>query len=139
MYIVQIQRKPPIYPEKCIPDHRCKKHFLRFLLFFYKISFLTFFIFWNVFYFLMEKCFIYTKPGKILLNLLNSCIKQLLSDGLNMAAITKFSHQQPQPSNVVMHAKTVILLGDFSFGLINFVNLSTTSFIQRFVTFLIFS
>jgi len=27
------------------------------------------------------------KPAKIILNLLNSCIEQLLSDGFNMAAI----------------------------------------------------
>ena len=37
-----------------------------------------------------------------------------------------------------MHIKTVILLGNFSFGLINFVNLSTTFIIQRFLTFFIF-
>jgi len=36
-----------------------------------------------------------------------------------------------------MHIKTVILLRNFSFGLINFVNLSTF-FIQRFSTFFIF-
>src|SRR6218665_3727499 len=50
----------------------------------------------------------------------------------------KFSHEEPWPSNVVMHIKTVILLKNFSFGLINFVNLSTTFFIQRFLTFFIF-
>jgi len=33
-----------------------------------------------------------------------------------------------------MHINTVILLGNFSFDLINFVNLSTTFFIQRFLT-----
>ena len=37
-----------------------------------------------------------------------------------------------------MHVKTVILLGNFSFGLIYFVNLSTTFFIQCFLTFFIF-
>jgi len=45
-----------------------------------------------------------------------------------------------------MHIKTVILLGNFSFGLIKFVDLSTTStstststfFILRFLTFFIF-
>src|SRR6218665_354093 len=57
---------------------------------------------------------------------LNSCIKQLLSDGFNIATI-KISNEEPWPSNVVMHIKTVILLGNFSFGLINFVNLSTTN------------
>src|SRR6218665_3646458 len=35
-----------------------------------------------------------------------------------------------------MYIKTVILLKNFLFGLINFVNLSTTLFIQRFLTFL---
>src|SRR6218665_2889575 len=39
---------------------------------------------------------------------------------------------------MVRHIKAVILLKKFSFGLINFVNLSTTFFIQRFLTFLIF-
>ena len=39
-----------------------------------------------------------------------------------MAAI-KNSREEPQPSNVVIHIKTVILLENFSFGLINFVNL----------------
>jgi len=37
-----------------------------------------------------------------------------------------------------VHIKTIILLENFSFGLINFVNLSTTFFIQRFLTFLFF-
>src|SRR6218665_149214 len=37
-----------------------------------------------------------------------------------------------------MHIKTVILLGNFSFGLITFVNLSTPFFIQRFLMFLFF-
>jgi len=36
-----------------------------------------------------------TKPAKILLNLPTSCIKRLLRDGFNMAAITKFSHEEP--------------------------------------------
>ena len=34
-----------------------------------------------------------------------------------------------------MQIKTVILLGNFSLGLINFVNLSITLFIQRFLRF----
>jgi len=34
--------------------------------------------------------------------------------------------------------KAVVLLGNISFGLINFVNLPTTPFIQRFLTFFIF-
>ena len=36
-----------------------------------------------------------------------------------------------------MHIRTVILLRNFSFGLINFVNLSTMFFIQGFFTFFI--
>ena len=46
-----------------------------------------------------------------------------------MAAIKKIS------SNVVMHIKIVILLGNFLCGLINLFNLSTTFFIQCFLTF----
>jgi len=38
--------------------------------------------------------FYHTKPAKIILNLLNSCIKGLLIDGFNMAAIKKFSHEE---------------------------------------------
>src|SRR6218665_915516 len=38
-----------------------------------------------------------------------------------------------------MHIKIVTLLGNFSFGLNNFLNFSTTFFIQRFSTFFIFS
>ena len=34
-----------------------------------------------------------------------------------------------------MHIKTLIILRNFSFRLINFVNVSTTLFIQRFLTF----
>jgi len=34
-----------------------------------------------------DKIFYPAKPAKILLNLLNVCIKQLLNDGFNMAAI----------------------------------------------------
>src|SRR6218665_2858061 len=37
-----------------------------------------------------------------------------------------------------MHIKTVILLRNVSFGFINFVNLSTSFFIQLFLTFLYF-
>jgi len=38
-----------------------------------------------------------------------------------------------------MHIMTVILLRNLLFSLINFVNLSTTFFVQRFLTFLFFS
>jgi len=58
--------------------HRCQKLFYGFY-YFHKNAFLTF-LFFNVFYFLMEKCV-------ILQNLLNSDIKRLLSDGFNTAAV----------------------------------------------------
>src|SRR6218665_3067680 len=51
-----------------------------FYYFYKKTRFKRFFIFSNVFYFLVVKFF-------ILLNLLNSCIKQFLSDEFNMASI----------------------------------------------------
>jgi len=35
------------------------------------------------------------KPAGVLLTLPNACIKRLLSDGFNMTAITKFSHEEP--------------------------------------------
>jgi len=38
------------------------------------------------FYFLVGNFFYPTKPAKILLTLLNSCIKRLLSNGFNTAA-----------------------------------------------------
>src|SRR6218665_3172068 len=66
------------------PNHRCKKRFLRFLLFFYKNAFFNVFYFWERFLFSSGKFFYRTKPAKILLNLPNSCIKRLLSDGFNM-------------------------------------------------------
>src|SRR6218665_150705 len=92
------------------------------------------FLFSRTFYFLVVNFFYPTKSDKILLNLLNSCIKRLLCDEFNMAELYKNSLLKPL--NVVVHIKTVglILLGHFSFGLINFVNLSTTFFIQRFLT-----
>jgi len=37
-----------------------------------------------------------------------------------------------------LHIKTVILLGNFSFGLINIVNMSTMFFIQCFLNLFIF-
>src|SRR6218665_4135409 len=51
-----------------------------------------------------------------------------------MVVVKRFSYEKPSPSNVVMHINTVILLGNFSFGLIKFLNLSKTFFIQRFLT-----
>jgi len=47
----------------------------------------------------------------------------------------KFYHEEsysPQTLTIVMHIKTVILPGNFSFGLITFVNFPTTFIIQRF-------
>src|SRR6218665_3902249 len=78
-----------------------------------------------------------TKPAKILLNLQNSCIKRLLSDGFNMAAIKNSLMKSRRTSNFVRRIKRVILLENFTVGLINFVNLSTTFFIQRLSTFFI--
>ena len=63
--------------------HRCRKRFLCFY-YFYKNEFLTFFYFWKAFYTLVTNFFYPTKPSKILLNLLNSCIKRLVSDGFNI-------------------------------------------------------
>jgi|SRR6218665_1657483 len=58
--------------------HTCKKCFLRFFIIFTKNTFLSFyFIFWNIFHFLVVNFFI----------LLNYCIKQHLSDEFNMTAI----------------------------------------------------
>src|SRR6218665_3790958 len=52
----------------------------------------------------------------------------------------KFSDEEPLLSDVVMHTKTVILLENFSFDLNNCVYLSSTFFIQHFLTFfLLFS
>src|SRR6218665_2721075 len=62
-------------------------------------------------------------------------MKRFLSDGFNMVVVKRFSHEKPSPTNVVMHINTVILPGNFSFGLIKFLNLSKTFFIQRFLTF----
>jgi len=44
----------------------------------------------------MAKFFYPTEPTKILqsLNLLSSCIKRLLSDGFNMAALKNFFHEE---------------------------------------------
>ena len=77
-----------------------------FYIFFIKNAFSNVFNFLNVFYFLVAKFF-------ILLNLLNSEIKRLLSDGFNTAAIgnslTK-SHKVLSDVVGLMHTKTIILL-----------------------------
>jgi len=60
-----------------------QNHVKTFFYYFYKKRVLTFFIFgnvlysWNVIYFLVVNFFILLKLLKILLNLLNSCIKRL--------------------------------------------------------------
>ena len=107
--------------------HRLKKRFLGFLLF-KKTRFLTFFYFWKVFYFLVDKFVYPTKPAKILLNLLNFFIKRLLSDGFYMAGIKIISWRAVALKRY--HAF-------FSFSLRDVVNLSTF-FIQRFLRFFIF-
>src|SRR6218665_253149 len=60
-----------------------KKVFYVFIIFIKN----AFFIFWNVFLFSNGEIFSPTKPAKILLNLLNSCRKRLLSERFNMAPI----------------------------------------------------
>ena len=61
-------------------SHRCKKNVFYVFYYFYKNAlFNDFFLnltFWRIFY-----------PAEILLNLLNSCIKRLSSDGFNMTSI----------------------------------------------------
>jgi len=52
---------------------------------------LNVFYFWNVSLFSSGELFYTIKPAKILLNQLNSCIKRLLSDRFNMAAIKGLS------------------------------------------------
>jgi len=74
-----------------------------------------------------------TKPVKIILNLINSCIKRLLSDGFNIAAIQNSLPKSRSPRCQACSDSNNILLGNF-FGLIKFVNLPTTSFIQRILT-----
>ena len=71
---------------KLDPKHRCKKLFYVFYYFYKKRVFHVFY-FCERFLFFSGEIFYPTKPAKILLNLLNSCIKRLLSDGFNMAAI----------------------------------------------------
>ena len=67
--------------------HRCKRTFFTFFIIFKKIRVFKFFLFLEHFLFSNGDIFYPTKPAKILLNLLNSCIKRLLSDGFTMAAI----------------------------------------------------
>jgi len=108
-----------------------------FYYFFIKSRFWTFFIFWTFFYFLESKMF-------ILLDLLNSYIKRLLSDGFNRAAIGNSlmkSHSSQMLSCTLWYTMTIILLENFSFGLINFCqfvnNVFYSTFFNVFFIFLI--
>ena len=78
---------PPIAHKAILDAHiiDVKKRFLRF--YYLKKRVFNVFIFWNVFYFLVANFFYPTKPAKIVLNLLDSCIKRLFSGGFNMEAI----------------------------------------------------
>src|SRR6218665_1024446 len=80
-----------------------KKSFTFLLLFLLKNAFLRFFIFRNVF-FIVATLFHPTKPANILLNLLNSRIKRLLSDGFNMTAIKNslMKSRSPQTLSCVL-------------------------------------
>ena len=109
-----------------------------YYLFFIKNLFFTFLLF-GTFLFSSEEFCYPTKFAKILLNLLNFCIKRLLSDGFNMAAIANSLMKSRSPQTLSYNIKTVILQRNFSFGLINFVNLSTTFLYNVFKLFFIFS
>src|SRR6218665_3709961 len=92
-----------------------------FQYFYKKRDFLNiFFNFWNGFYFLEGKFLIQ-------LNLLNSYIKRLLSDGFNMAAIGNSlmkSHSPQTLSCTLYDTKTNWRISSFSLN--KFVNLSAT-------------
>src|SRR6218665_2148101 len=80
-------------PRLCCRTIDVKNVLLRILLFFYKKAFFNVFYFLDRFLFSIGKYFYPTKHAKILLNLLNFCIKKLLSDGFNMAgAVHKLRH-----------------------------------------------
>src|SRR6218665_2331974 len=72
-------------------SHRCKNVFYYFYYFYKNDALLSFFLFSRTFYFLVVNFSYPTKSAKILLNLLNSCIKRLLGDGFNMAELYKNS------------------------------------------------
>ena len=71
-----------------------KKVFYVFIIFI-KNAFFNVFLFLGTFLFSSGEICYPTKPAKILLNLQNSWIKRRLNDGFNMAAVTKFSHEEP--------------------------------------------
>ena len=100
--------------------HDVKKRFLRFFIIFIKKRV---FLFFERFLFSSGALFYPTKPVKIVLNLQSSCIKRLLSDGLGYTKIL------PCRAVALMHINTVNFTVNFSFGLINFINLLTTFFI----------
>src|SRR6218665_4087434 len=52
--------------------------------------------------------------------------------------LPKFWGSRPPTPKELTTLRTLILLRNFSFGLISFVNLSTTFFIHRFLTFFYF-
>jgi len=58
------------------------------------------FLFFGTFLFSSGKFFYPSKPAKILQNLLNSCIKQLLSDGLNMTTINNYLMKSRSPQTL---------------------------------------
>src|SRR6218665_3022121 len=77
-YIIYVHTGPQIIDLKNVSN---------VFYYFYKKRVLTFFYFLERFLFSNGEFFYPTEPAKILLNLLNFCIKRLLSYGFNMAAI----------------------------------------------------
>src|SRR6218665_1103708 len=81
--------------------HRCKKTVFYVCYYFYKIAFFNGFLFFGTFFLFSSGDIFYpAKPAKILLNLLNGCIKQLLSDGFNMAAIKSYLTKSRRPQTL---------------------------------------
>ena len=68
-------------------NNKCKKFFTFFIIV-RKNAFFNVFYFLECFLFSSEIFFYPTKSAKILLSLLSSCIKRLLSDGLNMTFVS---------------------------------------------------
>src|SRR6218665_3134295 len=75
--------------------------FYVFYYFYKKRLFNVFFIFLNISYFLVANIFYPSKPSKILLNLLNSCLKRILSDELNKAAMKNSLMNSPQTMSCI--------------------------------------
>src|SRR6218665_2309708 len=96
-------------------NHRCKNAFRFFIIFLNKKRVFNVFLFLERFFLFSSGEFCYTnKPSKTLLNLLNSGIKRLSSDGFNMAAI-KIIPRRAVALKRFFHINTVILLGNFLF------------------------